>query len=231
MRIEEKIFNKAVLLEDRLTPFGFRYHDGVYSYSENFLDDAFKAEIQIIDGKLQGKVIDTAFGEEYLAFNVDALAGGYVGEVREAYKEILLRIKSSCFRETVFVSAQANRIAKLIHERFDEDPDFPFKKMENYGVFRYPETKKWYGLIMNMKRGQVTKEKDDRPVDVLNLKIDTEKREEILQIKGIYQAFHMSHAAWATILLDEEVPDETIMELIAKSREFAMKGKVKARKK
>ena len=226
MRIEDKIFARCTFEPQKALSFGFEENGGVYEYSESFMDGAFLARIRIRDGKVQGTVYDTELNEEYNAVFVEAFSGGFVGEVRERYAEILRKIKASCFLETSFLSAQANRIAELVAKRFGECPDHPFDSMDNYGVFRYPATKKWYGLIMNVPKNKVTHDsKDEGGVDVLNLKIDQAARDEILSIKGIYPAYHMNHRSWASILLDESVDDEKVMDLLFVSREFAKKSK------
>lgn len=224
MRIEEKIFARCTFEPHKALSFGFKENGGVYEYSEPFMDGAFLARIEIRDGKVRGTVYDTELNEEYNAVFVEAFSGGFVGEVREQYAGILKKIKAYCFIETAFVSAQANRIAEMVAKRFEEYPDHPFDSMDNYGVFRYPKTKKWYGLIMNVAKNKVTHNPDDEGnVDVLNLKIDQKARDEILSIDGIYPGYHMNHKSWASIVLDDKIDDEKVLDLLSVSRDFATK--------
>ena len=226
MRIEEKIFARCTFEPHKALSFGFMENGGVYEYSEPFMDGAFLARIEIREGKARGTVYDTELNEEYNAVFVEAFSGGFVGEVREQYAEILRKIKAYCFIETAFVSAQANRIAKLVAKRFGEYPDHPFDSMDNYGVFRFPKTNKWYGLIMNVPKNKVTHiPGDEGDVDVLNLKIDQNARDEILSTEGIYPGYHMNHKSWVSVILNDKVDDEKIMGLLAVSRGFAMKVK------
>ena len=48
----------------------------------------------------------------------------------------------------------------------------------------------------------------------MNVKIDEAKRDELHQIKGIYPAYHMNHRMWISIVLDETISDEKVMELV-----------------
>lgn len=233
MNIEERIFNKGTVDVPSLLAFGFQPIAGGYEYHEVFLDDQFEAVVFIDEqGKAQGKVLDLNMdGEEYEAIHVDAFAGGFVGSVKEAYADILKRIRASCFRVSTFASAQANRLEKLIFEAYGERPDFPFSEMENYGVFRVPSTNKWYGLIMQVGWAKLYKDTNlEGTVDVLNLKIDETKRDELFAIDGILPAYHMNHKSWASVLLDDRVDDGLIMSLIDVSRTFALSNKKKKAK-
>ena len=232
MTLEEKVFRRGVADFDALLSFGFAKVDVGYEYHKVFHDDQFEAVVFVSDeGAVSGKVLDLMMdGEEYEAIRVDAYNRGFVASVREDYSDILTTIHTRCFRCKTFISDQANRLEKLILDAYGEKPDFPFSDMTDYGVFRYPETNKWYGLIMQVNRGKLVKDPSvDEMVDVLNLKIDEAKSEALFSIPGIYPAYHMSHKSWASVVLDETVPDEFVMGLIDVSRNFAIKGKKKKR--
>ena len=55
---------------------------------------------------------------------------------------------------------------------------------------------------------------DGHMLNIINVKIDTSKRDELCEIKGIYPAFHMNHKMWVSIALDETISDDKIMKLI-----------------
>ena len=220
MEIEARVFASYVPIKEKLEEYGFSLFGDVYAYEVDFMDDAFNARI-LIDarGQVEGKVIEKEFDEEYYPLRNESYHGSFVGDVRMAYERILLDIRDHCFIGKTFISAQANRIAKAIGERHGEYPDFPFvnSKIEHYGVFRYPPNKKWYALVMNVKRSAF-KGSEGEFVDIVNLKIDESKRDEILSIPGIYPSYHMDKKKWVSILLDETIDDETILSLVDTSR-------------
>jgi predicted DNA-binding protein (MmcQ/YjbR family) len=77
---------------------------------------------------------------------------------------------------------------------------------------------------MNVTKNKVTHNPDDEGnVDVLNLKIDPKARDEILSIDGIYPGYHMNHKSWVSIVLDDKIDDEKVLDLLSVSRDFAMK--------
>jgi predicted DNA-binding protein (MmcQ/YjbR family) len=228
MSIEQDVFRKKTVKFDSLIPYGFTREDGGYTYSEELMEGEFRACVRISeDGVVTGKVMDIEADEEYLPVHIETRLGAYVSTVREAYGDVLRRIADACCVREPFLSEQSNRIARLIEARYGEKPDNPFKNIEDIGIFRWPDNRKWYGIIMNIREHLLTNEgkKDDegsRTVEIMNVKVEPEKMDELLRIPGIYPSYHMNRANWITILLDGTVPDEKIMELVDVSRSFAI---------
>ena len=226
MRYGEDIFLRMTADFNKLKKYGFIKKGSDYTYSKNFMQNEFKAEIKVDSkGKLTGKVIELETNEEYLPIHIESYIGAYVGTVREAYLAILEGIAQKCFKAKEFISEQANRISELIFEKFGEKSDNPFSKTDHIAVYRYPQNQKWYGLIMNIKESLLTKgtkEEDSPNVEIMNLKIDTSKFDEIHKLNGVYPAYHMNHAQWISVMLNDSLKDEQIMELIKISREYAI---------
>lgn len=230
MQIETKIFERKSLIEPTLVPYGFKKEKGFYLYTKDFLNGDFQAQIKITAaGEVKGKVIDLNTNEEYILIHVENQTGTYVAKVKNAYIKILKDIAEKCFRSNPFLKAQSNRLTDRINRLFQEIPDYPFAKLPTYGVFRYPATKKWYALIMNIKHSLVDKEctgkRKDEVIEVVNLKIEESSEKELLRIRGIYPGYHMNRAHWISIILDDTLEDDFIFELISKSRAFAIGGR------
>ena len=211
LHIEDEIFLKKKFDFDKLESFGFSFENNTYVYTEDFMDSNFKAIIEISD-VLKGKVIDNFSDEEYMPLRIESFDGEYVCKVREAYKSILKRIADACCIDVFFASDQANRIANLIYETYGIKPDFPWK--DDNGVFRHLDTRKWFSLIMYVSIDSLLKNGDRHMLNIMNVKIDASKRDELYEIKGIYPAFHMNHKMWISIVLDETISDDKIMKLI-----------------
>ena len=163
--------------------------------------------------------------EEYYQLRNEDFDGAYVNSVRTAYRELLEEIASSCCRDVLFASDQANRITELILGEYGVSPDFPWDEdpYNAAGVFRHAESRKWFGLIMNIPIGSLLHNKDKRPVDVINLKLDTDDAERIRSIPAVFPAFHMNHKLWISVVLDDTVQDEVVMALVDDS--FRLTGK------
>lgn len=215
IHIEDEIFIKKKFDFEKLKEFGFSFENNIYVYTEDFLDANFKAIIEISD-VLSGKVIDNLSDEEYMPLRIESYDGEYVCKVREAYKSILKRIADACCTDVFFACEQANHIANLIHETYGVKPDFPWN--DDNGVFRHLDTRKWFSLIMYIKRDVLLKDGNSAMVNVMNL-----KTEQQYDVDGIYPAFHMNHKYWISLILDDTLSDTLIMELVSKSYNLTKK--------
>lgn len=211
IHIEDEFFLKKKFNFEKLKEFGFSIENNTYVYTEYFLDSNFKAIIEISD-VLKGKVIDNNSDEEYIPLRIESFDGEYVCKVREAYKSILKRIADTCCTNVFFAFEQANRITNQIYETYGIKPDFPWN--DDNGVFRHLDTRKWFSLIIYVSLDALLKNGDGHMLNIINVKIDTSKRDELYEIKGIYPAFHMNHKMWVSIALDETISDDKIMKLI-----------------
>ena len=214
IHIEDEIFLKKKFDFEKLKEFGLCFENNTYIYSEDFMDGDFKAVIEISD-VLKGKVIDNFSDEEYMPLRIESYDGEYICKVREAYKSILKRIADAWCTDVFFASDQANRIANLIYERYGVKPDFPWK--DDNGVFRHLDNNKWFSLIMYVSLDALLKNGDSHMLNIMNVKIDISKRDELYEIKGIYPAFHMNHKTWISVVLDDTICYYKIIELIQSS--------------
>ena len=160
-----------------------------------------------------GLDIDNSINNMLLAFEVD--------NASTAQLDILGQIVDHCCLTMPFASPQANRIAGRIYDQYHVAPDFPWKSRNNKdnGVFRHLDSGKWFGLIMNGRRGLVTKDGDEQNVDIINLKSNT------LPVDGqsVFPAYHMNHKYWVSVVLDDQLGDDDVMRLIDES--FRLTGK------
>lgn len=218
LNIEDKIFKRMKLNKEKLISYGFIKKDKGYQYSKNFMKNTFRADIYIdLNGNVQGKVYDLDIEEEYTNFRVEDSVGEFVNTVKEEYIEILKDIANHCFEKEYFIYEQSNRIAKLIKETYQVEPEFLWEKFPNYGVFRNVRSQKWFSAIMNIDKSKIIpKEKGE--IEILNVKLDDEVSTYLKQ-KGIYPAYHFSKKSWVSIILDDTLSDTEIMHLINTSYE------------
>ena len=210
MTIEENIFKRSIIEEDKLIKYGFKKEKDKYVYEEKFMD--FKTIITVENNNITGSVIDKETNEEYTNFRKKDL-GEYTTKVKDEYENILKDIKEKCTKEKYFIYDQTNRITQYIKEKYNRQPIFLWESAPNYGVFKKQE--KWFGIIMNIEKNKIIG-KDNKEIEIMNLKLDEETKEYIKQ-KGIYEAYHMSKKNWVTIILDDTLEDKYIRELIDKS--------------
>lgn len=223
MTIEDKIFKRLRFDPERMVPCGFKESADGMTLVRSFLDGDFRAEITVgQDGLVTGKVIDELSGEEFDQLRNQNYNGSFVNTVRDAYEKILLGIAHECCREVTFASDQSNRIAAWILSEYGVKPDFPWddKNSKDAGVFRHHGSRRWFVLVMNIRRGQVEKNDSTEQVDVMNLKIEDGSAASFRGMKSIYPAWHMNHRTWISVILDDTLPDEKVKALIKRSFEL-----------
>lgn len=237
MTIEEEIFARSIPDFAKLVKFGFVKNGSKYSFSGKFLNGDFTADVVVTSGgDVTASVFDVQAGERYLPLRAKSRQSAFVNEVRESYRAFLRKIKNACFVVQPFLTDQANRIAREAEALFGDKIDFPFSTAPTYGVFRNPENRKWYGIIMNIPKSKIENSgraaslsAEEAIVEVINVKIDPEKSIELKKRRGFYDAYHMSKKNWITIALDGSVSDSLIVDLLKKSRALVSPRPCRAR--
>ena len=220
MTIEEEIFKKANIRFDKLLSYGFKKEKDYYLYFKNILDNSFRVDIEIKnDGSVHGKIYDLAMEEEYTNFRVKKSNASYTAQVREEFQNILIDIRNRCCVLKPFLYEQANRIAEEIKKKYNDKPEFEWTKFPGYAVFKNAKSRKWYGIIMNIDKKKLDNT-SSKEVEIIDIKLDPKKVESLQKQKGFYPAYHMNKKSWITILLDDTISDQEIMNLIEESYSY-----------
>lgn len=214
MDIEYNLFKRTSVDYEKLLKYGFKKIDDKYIYEKKFINGDFKVIITIVDNYVTGKVIDLETNDEYFAIKT-IMNGSFVSKVRDEYLSILFDIKEKCFENKLFITDQANRIANFIMKKYQVEPEFLWENSSGHGVFRNKVNNKWFGIIMNVDGMKF--ENKSGEVEVLNIKLDKLKIQDLLNKKGYYPAYHMNKKSWISIILDEYLDDETIIKLVSES--------------
>ncbi len=211
--MEEDNFKKSHVDFKKLESYGFLKEEKEYKYTRNFFNDKFRAVITIDDkGIIKGKVIDLQMMEEYTNIRVKSLKGEFVSRVREEYINILKDIQDNCFIKEYFRGRQANEVVRYVHDKYGVDIAFLWDNLPDCGVFKNKVNDKWFGIIMSINKNKLDKE--DKEVEIINVKINKLDKLKLLSIKGIYLAYHMNKDSWITITLDDTINDKEIFKLI-----------------
>lgn len=214
MDIEYNLFKRTSVNYDKLLKYGFKRSDGKYIYEKIFFGNDFKAIIIVDNNTVSAKVIDLELNDEYLGIKTN-MNGNFVSKVRAEYLNILLDIKEKCFEKKYFISDQANRITNFIMKEYRTEPEFLWKSSSGHGVFRNKTSNKWFGIIMNFDNLKI--ENKTGEVEFLNVKLDKSKIQSLLNQNGFYPAYHMNKKSWISVVLNETVNDETIINLVKES--------------
>ena len=207
--MEEEVFRKCIFLKEKLLEYGFINKSNYLYYEKEILNNEFKIIITY-DNKIIGKIIDNTTNEEYINYRIDSYIGEFVNSIRNEYIELLKDIKEKCTIENNFLYAQTNRINKKIYDLYQDKPLFLWD--DDNAVYRNKDNNKWYGIIMPINKNKISNE--NKKVEVMNIKLPPEKIEELLKREGFYKAYHMNKKYWITIILDDTLTDQEIIELI-----------------
>lgn len=94
-------------------------------------------------------------------------------------------------------------VIRYIEENYQIQGDYPWKDSGNI-VFRHPENKKWFALIMEIPRNKIGIQGTEL-ISVMNLKCDPLLSGAFKMEPGILPAYHMSKVHWISVLLDGTV--------------------------
>ena len=107
--------------------------------------------------------------------------------------------------------------------------EHPWLTSPEHEVFRHAENKKWFAIIMRVKRSVLGLEGDDH-IDIMNVKCDEVTRAVFLRESWVLPAYHMNKEKWITILLDGSAPESGVELLLRMSHELTSgTGKAAAR--
>lgn len=192
MTIEEELFKETKVNIHKLLKYGFKKVENLYQYSKNIMNDTFRIDIEIdSNGMVKGKVYDLSFHDEYTNFRLKNTTSSFIKQVKDEFKNLLTDIRNSCFTKDTFKYAQTNRIAKQSKKVFGDEPEFEWEKFPGYATFRNKNSRKWYGIIMNLDQSKLGK-KESIEVEIIDIKLKPDEIENLLEQDGFYPAYHMN---------------------------------------
>lgn len=114
------------------------------------------------------------------------------------------------------------KIEALIEDTYHVKPEYLWKKFPDYAVYRHPENRKWFALLMNPTWEELHLP-GERTTEILELKVPEELRKEYEGKPGILPAYHMNKENWLRVLADGTVSKETVETLLKASFEATLK--------
>lgn len=106
-----------------------------------------------------------------------------------------------------------------ISETYNTDPDYPWDDTPDAAVFRHRGNRKWFALIMNVRRDRLGLP-GPGDIDIVNMKCDQIVMGSMLREPGFFPAYHMSKAHWISAALDGSAEDDKLKMLLDMSFEL-----------
>ena len=217
----EPIFRCKTQNAEKLAAYGFTPDGERVAKNVPILQGMFSVAVTVEpDSTVRFKVLECATGEEYMLVQVDSARGGFVGDVRKACETVLLDIAAKCFDTELLKAGQTKRVLAYMNSAFSAEPEFLWKSYPAYAVFRRPDNRKWFAVLLTVDRSSLGAGSSGA-VEILDLKARPAEVEAHLADPRFFRAYHMNKTHWFTVCLDGSVSDETLFSLIAESRRQA----------
>ncbi len=107
-----------------------------------------------------------------------------------------------------------DHVFNYIKKEYGISPEYPWRRDPESAVFRHDDNKKWFALVMEVKREKLGLYGEGY-VNAVNLKVnDMFFRDMLISQEGITPAYHMNKQHWITVVLDGTVAKEQLEDLI-----------------
>lgn len=103
-----------------------------------------------------------------------------------------------------------DQLNEYVKKKYRAEPEHLWARFPEYAIFRHEDNRKWFGLIMTVRRTTLGLE-GDGTVEVLNVKLpDPVLVDFLAQLPGYFHGYHISRGNWVSILLDDSVPFDDV---------------------
>ena len=218
----DDIFKWKKCNKEKLSAYGFIRKDGKDVYETNIMDGAFRLCVYVAEnGDVDTDLIEIENDEPYILYKTDA-SGTFVGEIRAAVEEVLTDIADACYDPSVFKTNQSQMVIEYVRKKYGDELEFLWKKSPDNAIWRRKDNQKWYGAILTVNGRKIGLD-SDRMVEIIDLRMKPENRNDILSREHYYPGWHMNKKSWYTLVFDDGIDDEEIKLRITESYELAKK--------
>ena len=120
-------------------------------------------------------------------------------------------------------------IINYIQNHYGVSPEYLWQDTPNVCIFRHQHNRKWFAVVMNDIPAAKLGLKENKSLNLINLKCDPELAKMILiDHKNIFPAYHMNKKHWISVVL-ENCEMEELKNLLAHS--FRLTHRIKLAKK
>lgn len=102
-----------------------------------------------------------------------------------------------------------NEFINYVQTAYGVKGDNPWQKDPESTVFRHIGNRKWFALVMRVKRSSLGLNGEEL-IDIVNFKCDKVMVSSALGNNGFYPAYHMNKENWITAALDGSASEENI---------------------
>lgn len=221
--MNDKILKHKSINFNKLLHYGFARCGKKYTYTTAILDKDFTLTVEIFtDSEIKTSLVDNMTGDLYTLHLTDAV-GEFIGNVRNAYEEVLQDIADKCFEREVFKQPQSKRIIDYIYQKYGDSLEYLWEKFDDNAIWRRKDNAKWYGALLTVSAEKLIGRIGKQKIEVLDIRANENDVPNLIDNRAIYPGYHMNKKHWITIPLDDSASDEMITALIDESYLLAKK--------
>ena len=106
-----------------------------------------------------------------------------------------------------------NDLIKYLQQEYICDIDYPWEKYPDYVVIRRRDNQKWFAGIFAITGHKVGLDTNE-PIDVVNLKCESDLIPTLIRESGIYSAYHMNKQHWISVDIERYEDIEKLKMLV-----------------
>lgn len=106
-----------------------------------------------------------------------------------------------------------NDLIKFLQQEYICDIDYPWEKYPDYVVIRRRDNQKWFAGIFTITGHKVGLDTNE-PIDVVNLKCESDLIPTLIRESGIYSAYHMNKQHWISVDIERYEDIEKLKMLV-----------------
>ena len=221
--LESKLKNRKI--NDTLfVEYGFKKDKSKYIYQTKIQNNQFEIQVVISEKESYAKLIDLENEEEFALVDVETSTGQFIGSIKQEYGNVIDDIIQKCTSKEAFKSKQAKEVIQYIKKKYGDELEFLWEKFDDNAIWRNTQNDKWYGVLLTLSERKLGLE-SDKVVEVIDLRYQKEKIEDILNQPNIFPGYHMNKKSWITVKLDETVDIKEIYSLIDNSYNLSIGNK------
>lgn len=208
----------------KLTVYGFKRAGGNFIMTKRLSGCGFLLTVTVNNlGQIFSEVIDDNLSVPYTLHLIDGASGGFVGQVRTDYENALKEIAEQCFDVEIFKNDCTKELIAAVKDFYGDELEFLWEKFSGNAVWRRKDNKKWYAAVLSVSKRKLGFDSDEI-AEVIDLRIQPEKLEDLIDNKNYFPAYHMNKKHWFTIILDGSVPSDVIFDYLKDSYDLAKKS-------
>ena len=115
-----------------------------------------------------------------------------------------------------------NDLIKYVQQEYICENHYPWEKYPDYVVIRRRDNQKWFAGIFTITGHQLGLDTNE-PIDVVNLKCESDLIPTLIRESGIYPAYHMNKQYWISVDIERYEDIEKLKMLVNMSYQLVGK--------